>query len=127
MAGFVFCVCPPCHFETVDIGSTCHVDPQQFLKLRYGRTHKKIQVLDVVPVSDAVLMGDLARHLLSTVVVSPKAHTFNMMTFAGEFDHARWQTVRGMLNSCNSISRMVVPRCPRLQFIPQGRSEAKSV
>lgn len=115
MAGFLFCVCSPSHFEMVDIGSTCHVDPQQFLRLRYARTHKKIQVLDIVPVSNAELMCALARHLLSTAVTST-TNTFNMMTFDGQFDHARWRTVRGMLLSCNSISRMVVPALPRLDF-----------
>lgn len=113
MAGYVFFACAPGHYKRIHVGHTYHADPEGCIR---RSNSEPVEVLDIIRACDADMMCRLCRHLLQSV---RRGEVFNMLTADGKFDTSKLAVVKGMIESCNRISRAALPENVVLRSVNQ--------
>lgn len=106
MAGYCYFCCTQNNYAQVKGGMTCTADPYAYLNDNYARTMVPLQVLAVIPVSNARLMERLMFHMLTPKRIDPKHEVFNMTDGQGGFDNALWEQVVMLLKQCDGMSQL---------------------
>lgn len=76
-AGFLYAVCRKGHLDAVKIGYTCSQDPHAYCH-KFNRTYVPVQILQLVPVSNAPLAEKMAHHYLKKTRVSKRNEVFDI-------------------------------------------------
>lgn len=84
------------------------------MHLKSLQPSESLQILDIWPACDAALMHGLCCHLLQYV---RNGSTYNLLSSGGGFDNSKMVMLKGMVSSCNQISRGALPEAVRRRVV----------
>lgn len=126
MAGYLYGCCPKGQYNMVKIGVTCNQDPFIYVKTNYARTMVPLQIIFVLPMSNAPLMEKLTHHLLHTARLDDKHEVFDLMTSDGQLDSNRLEVVKELVMRCDSMAEKALPTAPEvIEEQHQAKEEAR--
>ncbi len=113
MAGYIYAVCRQGRYAEVKNGFTKSAEPFTYLQ-HYKRTFTPLEIIDVVPVSDAPLMERVGHHLLNAHRIDPRHELFDLSNDDGSFRLDVWRSVAASLRDLSERSGLALPEDPHV-------------